>query len=192
MLRQQFKVEFTVWRNMHNRCNNIKNKHYGGRGITVCKRWNNFKTFLLDMGPRPSPKHSIDRMGNDWNYIPMNCRWTTKSEQVRNRRPMTDECKHKIRETNTGRIPTKTTRQKMSKAQKGRKHSEEAQRKIGEAKKGNTHNLGRIFSEEAKRKIGEANKRRIVSEKTKRKISEAKKGQVPWNKGKTWSKTLNE
>lgn len=85
---------YARYKNMKRRCYNEKNDNYadyGGRGITVCDRWmepdgQGFVNFCLDMGPRPGSKYSIDRINNDGNYEPSNCRWATASEQVRNQR----------------------------------------------------------------------------------------------------------
>lgn len=82
--------EYWVWHAMHQRCENPKHesyRNYGARGITVCERWREFADFIADMGPRPSPGHSIDRLDNDGPYEPGNCQWATKPEQGRNRRP---------------------------------------------------------------------------------------------------------
>jgi hypothetical protein len=82
--------EYRIWSLIKDRCLNSKTKafrYYGGRGITVCDRWkDSFENFIEDMGPRPSPKHSIDRTNNDGNYEPGNCRWATRVQQMNNKR----------------------------------------------------------------------------------------------------------
>lgn len=83
--------EFRAWSGMKDRClrkGNKKYKHYGGRGITICKEWiESFDAFLRDVGPRPGPELSIDRIDNNDGYHPGNVRWATHKEQCLNRRP---------------------------------------------------------------------------------------------------------
>ena len=81
--------EYQAWQSMKNRCFNPNHKqylHWGGRGITVCDRWLNFENFLVDMGSRPTAKHSLDRIDNNADYCPDNCKWSTRVEQQNNTR----------------------------------------------------------------------------------------------------------
>lgn len=83
--------EYNAWCAMKRRCHcksNASYHRYGDRGITVCPEWNrSFTAFLKDMGPKPSPEPSLDRINNEGNYEPGNCRWATRLQQARNRRP---------------------------------------------------------------------------------------------------------
>lgn len=79
-----------IWRGILASCSQTTNRqfpNYGGRGIKVCQRWrNSFTSFKEDMGPRPSPNHSVDRIDNEKGYNPKNCRWATRQEQNQNTR----------------------------------------------------------------------------------------------------------
>lgn len=115
--------EYKTWEGMRRRCENSADKsfpHYGGKGISVCDRWKDFQVFLSDIEPRPSPRHSLDRIDVNGNYEPSNCRWATASQQCRNKttnrfivfngKPMT-----LVKASEKSGIPYKTLKSRLQK-----------------------------------------------------------------------------
>lgn len=89
-LTRQYHAEYNAWKSMKRRClmsNSDEFPYYGARGVTVCDRWvHDFAAFFADVGPRPSFRHSIDRIDTNGHYEPANVKWSTKQEQQANRR----------------------------------------------------------------------------------------------------------
>ena len=93
--------EHRAWINMRRRCMNPSDsgfRRYGGRGISICERWESFENFISDMGRKPSPSHSLDRINNAGNYEPSNCRWASQVVQGGNTRAV------KVVETPNGKM----------------------------------------------------------------------------------------
>lgn len=121
------RVEYTTWKNMVYRCynNNSINYHsYGGRGIKVCDRWlESFDNFYEDMGKRPSSKHQLDRIDNNDNYRPDNCRWILAHQNANNRRVQKD---WGVSQSSTGKYYALMERQQVRRNGKSVKNKEDA------------------------------------------------------------------
>lgn len=115
-------TEYRTWSAMRERCNNPTHKnfkHYGGRGIRVCERWDSFENFLADMGRKPGSFYSIERKDTNGNYEPDNCKWATDGEQRSNRRnsvfvTINGETKIEAEWTRIANLPKGTVKYRLS------------------------------------------------------------------------------
>jgi hypothetical protein len=120
-VRGRASAEYRAWDHIRRRCLNPKDKsfqNYGGRGIAICERWrDSFEAFLADMGRKPAPELTIERVDNDGNYEPSNCKWATRFEQTHNRRP------NKLSPEHRAKIGDANRRRKLSEEQRERRRT---------------------------------------------------------------------
>lgn len=169
--------EYAIWQGIKARCftpSATGYKNYGGKGITVCERWKDFTMFYEDMGPRPSPEHSIDRVDCGKGYSKDNCRWATRAQQANNtttNRIITIDGVSRTasewaseqglrRQVIAGRLHAGWTEQRavLTPLITDRRHTDESKRKMAERA------MGRVWSEERRRLHGMAQKKRFARE----------------------------